>query len=91
MLSDKDLFVQIVEREFLNIYQNLAQNQTLLNIPAVQNAIFNYADKGIGYITTLLFGLDNSVDIDEATEIAKLALNDKIEEFRNKVREQKNS
>lgn len=91
MLSDRELFVQIIERDVLNLYQNLAQKQSLLNIPMVENTIFNYADKGIEYITNLLFGIEGEADIDEASEIAKLVVNDKIEEYRKKVREQKNS
>lgn len=89
MLSDRELFVQIVERDVLNLYQNLAQQQTLLNIPAVQNTIFRYADKGIEYVTNMLFGLDGSGTIEEASEIAKMVVNDKIEEYRKKIREQK--
>lgn len=89
MLSDRELFVQVVERDVLNLYQNLAQQQTLLNIPAVQNTIFRYADKGIEYVTNMLFGADGSGTIEEAGEIAKLVVNDKIEEYRKKIREQK--
>lgn len=91
MLSDKELFVQIVERDVLNLYQNLARKQGFLNIPIVENTIFSYADKGIEYITNLIFGMDSDTDIEEASEIAKLMVNDKIEEYRNKIREQKNS
>ena len=91
MLSDRELFVQIVERDVLNLYQNLAQKQSFLNIPMVENTIFSYADKGIEYVTNLLFGVDCDTDIDEASEIAKMVVNDKIEEYRNRIREQKNS
>ena len=91
MLNDRELFVQIVERDVLNLYQNFAQQQTLLNIPAVQNTIFRYADKGIEYITNLLFGADGKGTIEEASEIAKMIVNDKIEEYRKKIREQNNS
>ena len=89
MISDKELFVQIVERDVLNLYQNLAQQQTLLNIPVVQNTIFRYADKGIEYITNMLFGTDGEGTIEEASEIAKMVVSDKIEEYRKKIREQK--
>lgn len=91
MLSDRELFVQIVERDVLNLYQSLAQQQTLLNIPVVQNTVFRYADKGIEYITSMLFGADGKGTIEEASEIAKLVVNDKIEEYRKKIREQNNS
>lgn len=91
MLSDRELFIQIVERDVLNLYQIMAQKQSLLNIPAIENTIFSYADKGIEYVTNLLFGSDKNTDIDEASEIAKLVVNDKIEEYRKKIREQKNS
>ena len=89
MLSDRELFVQIIERDVLNLYQSLAQQQTLLNIPAIQNTIFKYADKGIEYVTNMLFGLDGKGTIEEASEIAKMVVNDKIEEYRKKIREQK--
>ena len=89
MLSDKELFVQIVERDVLSLYKTMAQQQTLLNIPAVQDIIFRYADKGIEYITNLLFGYDGKGTIEEASEIAKLVVNDKIEDYRKKIREQK--
>ena len=89
MLSDRELFVQIIERDVLNLYQNFAQQQALLNIPAVQNTIFGYADKGIEYITNMLFGRDGSGTVEEASEIAKMVVNDKIEEYRKKIREQK--
>lgn len=91
MISDRELFVQIVERDVLNLYQSLAQKQSLLNIPMVENTIFKYADQGIEYVTNLLFGVDGQGDIDEASEVAKMVVNDKIEEYRKKIREQKNS
>lgn len=91
MLSDRELFVQIIERDVLNLYQSLAKTQNLLNLPMVENMVFSYADKGIEYITNLFFGIESNVDIEEASEIAKLVANDKIEEYRNKIREQKNS
>ena len=91
MISDRELFVQIVERDILNLYQMLSQKQSLLNIPMVENTIFKYADKGIEYVTNLLFGTDGQADIDEAAEIAKIVVADKIEEYRKKIREQKNS
>ena len=91
MLSDRELFVQMVERDVVNLYQNFAGQQALLRIPAVQNAIFKYADTGIEYVTNMLFGTDGKGTIDEATEIAKMVANDKIEEYRKKIREQNNS
>ena len=36
-----------------------------------------------------LFGIENTSDIDEASDIAKMMVNDKIEEYRQKVREAK--
>lgn len=91
MLTDKELFVQIIERDFLNLYQNLAQKQGLLNLPVVEKTIFSYADRGIEYVANLLFGVKGDADIEEASEIAKMVVNDKIEEYRKKIREQKNS
>ena len=91
MLSDKDLFVQMIERDVLNLYQNIARNQSILNLPMVQNTVFSYADKMIAYITNLIFGVDGSADIDEASKVAKFIADEKIEEYRNKIREQKNS
>ena len=90
MISDKDLFIQIIEREVLNFYQNLSQKQPLLNIPLVENTVFGYADKVIEHYTNLFFGANGDADIEEASEVAKMVLNDKIEEYRAKVRERKN-
>jgi hypothetical protein len=89
MLSDRELFVQIIERDVLNLYENLAQQQALLNIPAVQNTVFKYADKVIEYATNMLFGVDGNGTVEEASEIARMVLNEKIEEYRKKIREQK--
>ena len=91
MLKDKELFIQLIERDVLNLYQNLSQKQPLLNIPLVQNTVFNYADKVIEHYTNLFFGIEGEIDIEEAGEVAKMVLNDKIEEYRKKIKEQKSS
>ena len=85
MLSDRELFVQLIERDFLNIYQQLANTTPMLNIPMVQEKIFGYGDILIGKAADLFFGAQNSNGIEEAIEIAKHITNNKIEEYRTKI------
>lgn len=95
MITDKELARQIIERDFINIYRQLPQiaNRLGLNVSPVlslfEDKILSYADIGIDTILDLLFGSDASSDIDEATEIAKMITNDKIEEYRKKIRQEK--
>ena len=87
MLSDKELFVQIIERDVLNLYQSFASKQALLGLPIVQNAVFSYADRLIEYFTSLVFGANGAADVEEAAKVAKYIANDKIEEYKNKIEE----
>lgn len=89
MITDKQLFVQMLERDVLNLYEMLVQRVPLCSLPMVKQTAFSYADKGIEYITNLLFGIDENSSIDEASDMAKLIANDKIEEYREKLRKQK--
>ena len=97
MVSDRDIFKQMLERDILNLYNqlpNLLGNFGINVSPYLelfQDKIFSYADIGIDTITTWLFGVENPCDIDEAADMAKLMVNDKIEEYRKRVREAKNS
>lgn len=95
MISDREIFKQMLERDVLNLYNLLPSiiNSFGINISPYlslfENKIFNYADIGIEYLLNILFGNDNSSDIDEAADIAKMFVNDKIEEYRKAVREEK--
>ena len=95
MISDKELFRQMLERDVLNLYNLLPSiaNNLGLNISPYlglfENKILGYADIGIDAFLNMLFGADNSGDIDEAADIAKMLVNDKIEEYRKAVREAK--
>lgn len=95
MISDKELFRQMLERDVLNLYNLLPSiaNNLGLNISPYlglfENKILGYADIGIDALLNMLFGADNSGDIDEAADIAKMLVNDKIEEYRKAVREAK--
>lgn len=93
MISDKEIARQIIEREFMQLYNQLPNigNKIGINVAPVlgifENKILGYADVGIETVLTWLFGSDG--DIDEAADIAKMMANDKIEEYRKKVKEQK--
>ena len=96
MVSDKELVKQILQRDVLNIYRSLPQigNQIGINITPFVNI---FEDKIVGYVDVILenfldslFGKNNESDIDEVSDIAKMVVNDKIEEYRKKVREAKN-
>ena len=95
MITDKEIARQILERDFINLYRQLPQigNRLGINITPMiglfEDKIMSYADLGIDTLLTLLFGSDNNSDVDEAAEIAKMVTNDKIEEYRRKIREQK--
>lgn len=95
MISDKELFRQMLERDVLNLYNLLPSiaNNLGLNISPYlglfENKILGYADIGIDALLNMLFGADNSGDIDEAADIAKMLVNDKIEEYRKAIREAK--
>jgi hypothetical protein len=94
MIADKEIARQILERDFLNLYNYLPQvlNNSGLNISPYlglfENKIMAYADQGIEYILNLLFDSDQC-DAEEAAEIAKLFVNDKIENYRAQIRAKK--
>lgn len=95
MVSDKEVVRQMLEREVMNLYNQLPKlgAQMGINIAPFlgmfENKILGYADMGIETALTWLFGADG--DIDEAADVAKMIVNDKIEEYRKKVKEQKAS
>lgn len=90
MLTDRELFVQMIERDVTNLYDILAQNNNILKIVPIQEKIFSYADIGINYLTNLLFGKESeNASIDEASEVAKMVAEDKISEYREKLKRKK--
>lgn len=95
MVTDKEITRQILERDILNLYRTLPQitKQFGINIAPIlvlfEDKIFQYIDSGLDTVMDALFGEDSKGDIDEATDIAKMMVNDKIEEYRQKVRKAK--
>lgn len=95
MLSDRELARQMIERDVMNLYRNLPSiaNQFGVNVSPFlgmfEDKILGYADMGVETLLNMLFGKDPKCDIDEATEIAKMITNDKIEDYRKKVKEAK--
>lgn len=95
MISDKELARQMIERDVLNIYRQLPRISSNLGfnispfLSLFQDKIFSYLDVGIDVIVNTLFGQDESGNIDEAVDIAKMITNEKIEEYRKKIREEK--
>ena len=96
MVSDRELFKQMLERDIINLYNllpSIASNLGLNISPYLslfENRILGYADIGVESLLNMLFGSDNSGDIDEAADIAKMIVSDKIEEYRKAVREARN-
>lgn len=97
MVSDKEVVRQMLERDVVNIYRSLPTllgNSASSIMPFVglfEDKITAYADVGIDYVLAWLFGNDASGDIDEAATVAKLIANDKIEEYRKRAKEMKDS
>lgn len=89
MLTDRELFVQMVERDVVNLYNQIARQNSLLTLKPVQDKIYSYADMGIEYVTNLLFGPDDNTNIDEATEMARLVAEDKINYYRDRLKNKK--
>lgn len=88
IMSDKEIFVQMLEREVVQIYSNLASNYSLLQMQPVQEKIYGYADYGIAYISDLLFGEEGEeMDVDEASQVAEFIAKDKIKEYRDRIKE----
>lgn len=92
MVSDREIFKQMLERDVANLYNmlpSIANNlgfNILPYLPLFKNKILGYADIAVSTITDALFGSEES-DIDEASDIAKMMVTDKIEEYRKKVKD----
>lgn len=95
MVSDKEIFKQMLERDVSNLYRQLPSILSGFGINVspylgmFEDKIMSYAEFGIDTVINILFGSDNACDIDEATDVAKMVVNDKIEEYRKRVREAK--
>ena len=89
MITDRELFVQMIERDVVNLYSQLAKQNSLLALKPVQDKIYSYADMGIEYLTNLLFGIEENSTLDEASEMAKLVAEDKINYYRDKLKNKK--
>ena len=77
IMSDKDIFVQMLEREVVSLYSNLSNNNSLLQMQPVREKIYSYADYGIAYLSDLLFGEDDEqLNADEASEVAEFIAKD---------------
>lgn len=88
IMSDKEIFVQMLEREVVQIYSNLASNYSLLQMQPVKEKIYGYADYGIAYVSDLLFGEEGEeMDVDEASQVAEFIAKDKIKEYRDRIKE----
>lgn len=91
VMSDKEIFVQMLEREVVQLYSNLSSNNGLLQMQPVKEKIYGYADYGIAYLSDLLFGEDGEqMDVDDASQVAEFIAKDKIKEYREKIKEAKN-
>lgn len=94
-MDDREILKQMLERDVINLYRQLPQllGNFGVNISPYlgifENKILSYADMGIDTAIAWLFGSDPSSNIDEAADIAKMMTNDKIEEYRQKVKEEK--
>lgn len=94
-MDDREILKQMLERDVINLYRQLPQllGNFGVNISPYlgifENKILSYADMGIDTAIAWLFGSDPSSNIDEAADIAKMMTNDKIEEYRRKVKEEK--
>ena len=92
MITDREIAKQMLQRDVINIYRQLPQIASKLGINITpmlglfENKILSYADIGIETVLSWLFGADSSADVDEAAEIAKMVTNDKIEEYRQRIR-----
>lgn len=89
MITDRELFVQMIERDVINLYNQMARQNSILTLKPVQDKIYSYADVGIEYVTNLLFGSDDNTNIEEATEMAKLVAEDKINHYRDRLKNKK--
>ena len=88
VLTDKEIFVSMLERDVVTLYNSLASGNALLQMQPVKEKIYGYADYGIAYLSNLLFGEDSApLDVDEASQVAEFVAKDKIKEYRDKVKE----
>lgn len=88
VMTDKEIFVSMLERDVVSIYNSLANGNALLQMQPVKEKIYGYADYGIAYLSDLLFGEDSApLDVDEASQVAEFVVKDKIKEYREKVKE----
>ena len=91
-MSDKEIFVQLLEREVVLLYSNLSSNNGLLQMQPVREKIYSYADYGIAYLSDILFGEDEEqTDVDEASQVAEFIAKDKIKEYRDKIKQARDS
>lgn len=93
MISDKELFKQMLSRDITNIYRQIpnfigAPSSITPYLSLFEGQILQYVDVASDIASEWLFGKDG--DIDEAADIAKMMANDKIEEYRRKVKESRN-
>ena len=77
MISDKELFKQMADRDVVNLYRYLIYN------------LAGGTSIGVDKACDWLFGKDVGCDIDEAADIAQAVVSDKIEEYRKRVKEQR--
>lgn len=94
MISDKELFKQMADRDVINLYRyliyNLAGGTSIATYASLfEDKILGYANIGVDKACDWLFGEDVGCDIDEAADIAQAVVSDKIEEYRKRVKEQR--
>lgn len=91
IMTDKEIFIQMLEREVVSLYSSISASNGLLQMQPVKEKIYGYADYGIAYLSNLLFGDDEAqMDVDEASQMAEFIAKDKIKEYRDKIKEAKN-
>ena len=93
MISDKELLKQMLARDATNLYRQIpyilgGTSQVGPYLSLFEGKILSYVEIAADYAANLLFGDDS--DIDEAADIAKMMANDKIEEYRKRVKESRN-
>lgn len=94
MISDKELFKQMADRDVVNLYRylvyQLAGGTSVATYASLfEDKILGYANLGVDKACDWLFGKDIGCDIDEAADIAQAVVSDKIEEYRKRVKEQR--
>lgn len=95
MVSDRDLTKQILQRDMLNLYRQLPSLASQLGFSVLpifsmfEDKITGYINIGVDMVVDWLFGDNINTDIDEVSDIAKMMVTDKIEEYRKRVRQAK--